>query len=264
MSTRIIVGLIGLAVVFAITWVGGLPFVLTAVAAILIGGHEFYTMLTIGGYRPHVWLGLIWLAALALSGWQPELLPLTTLLTVGFIASIIAALFVVDQPLRTWTATAVVAIYLGVMMEQAISLRLMPEGFWWLILSFAIAWMNDTAAYFTGVTIGRHKLWPRLSPKKTWEGTIGGWVAAALIGGLFAWLSPLQLGFAVGAVLGTLGGVLGLFGDLSISMVKRQVGVKDSGVFFPGHGGMLDRLDSMLFVVPFVYQAALFLVRWSA
>jgi phosphatidate cytidylyltransferase len=104
-------------------------------------------------------------------------------------------------------------------------------------------------------------MWPRLSPKKTWEGTIGGWIGAALTGALLAWLLPLGLAVWEGALIGLLGGVLGLAGDLSISMVKRQVGVKDSGRFFPGHGGMLDRLDSMSFVIPFVYQAAILLTR---
>jgi phosphatidate cytidylyltransferase len=259
MRTRVIVGLTSLAIVLGITWVGGIPFVAAATAGILIGGHEFYVMLAKGNYRPNAWVGLIWMAALAFTGWRPDLLPLSLVLTVGFFITIIAALFVTEHPVSAFIATAGVAVYLGVMMAQGIGLRLLPEGFWWLILGFAITWTNDSAAYFTGVTIGRRKLWPRLSPKKTWEGTIGGWIGAALVGGLLTWLSPLQMGFLPGMILGALGGVLGLFGDLSISMVKREVGVKDSGVFFPGHGGMLDRLDSMLFVIPFVYQAALFL-----
>jgi phosphatidate cytidylyltransferase len=124
---------------------------------------------------------------------------------------------------------------------------------WWLLMAILITWSNDTLAYFTGVTIGKHKLWPRLSPKKSWEGTVGGFLGAALAGGLVAMLSPLSIGFGLGALIGLIGGILALFGDLSISMVKRQVGVKDSGHLIPGHGGMLDRLDSVLFVVPFVY-----------
>jgi phosphatidate cytidylyltransferase len=141
------------------------------------------------------------------------------------------------------------------MMAQVLALRLSPEGLWWLLFGLLITWTNDTAAYFVGVTIGRHKLWPRLSPKKTWEGTIGGWVAATLLGGMLALWLPLSKSLVYGAGLGALCGVLALFGDLAISMVKRQVGVKDSGKLFPGHGGMLDRIDSVLFVLPFLYQA---------
>ena len=80
-------------------------------------------------------------------------------------------------------------------------------------------------------------------------------MGAALLGGLAAWLTPLDASIFFGAFLGIAGGVLALFGDLSISMLKRQAGVKDSSNFFPGHGGMLDRLDSPLFVLPFIYQA---------
>ena len=132
-----------------------------------------------------------------------------------------------------------------------------------MILGIFITWMNDTTAYFTGVTIGRNKLWPRLSPKKTWEGTISGWLGAALMGGLVTWLTPVPLTLRGGLLLGFGCGLLGFMGDLSISVVKRQVGVKDSGRFFPGHGGMLDRLDSSLFTLPFVYQVVYLLTLYQ-
>ena len=261
MLTRIVVGLAALAVVLAITWIGGIVFYIAALAAIVVGGYEFYTMLAKGGYAPATWLGLVWLALISTTGYVPDRLPLLTVLTLGFFATISYTLFVRDRPIHTLAATSLVAVYLGLMMAQGIGLRLLPQGFWWLILAFAVTWVNDSAAYFTGVTLGRHRMWPRLSPKKTWEGTVGGWIGAALAGALIVWLLPVGIAVWQGAAIGLIGGVLGLAGDLSISMVKRQVGVKDSGTFFPGHGGMLDRLDSMLFVIPFVYQAALLLTR---
>ena len=142
----------------------------------------------------------------------------------------------------------------------------MPDGQWWLIFGFLVTWANDSVAYFVGTNLGRHKLWPRLSPKKTWEGTVGGWIGAAATGGLLIWFTPLgdDVPVLFGVVVGLFCGVLGLFGDLSISMLKRQAGVKDSGVFFPGHGGMLDRLDSLLFVLPFVYQVLLLWQRFAS
>ena len=155
--------------------------------------------------------------------------------------------------------TSVGAIYIGLMMGQALALRLLPDGLWWLLFGVLVTWMNDTAAYFTGSTLGRHKLWPRLSPKKSWEGTLGGWLGAALIGGALVEVMPVHTAFPLGATLGLACGILALFGDLSISMLKRQIGVKDTGNLFPGHGGMLDRLDSILFVLPFVYQIVLLL-----
>lgn len=261
MLTRTVVGLTALAAVLAISWLGGIWFYAAALAAALIGGYEFYTMLAKGGYAPATWLGMAWIALIATTGYIPDRLPLLPVLTLGFYAIITYTLFVRDKPIHTLAATSLVAVYLGLMMEQGIAMRLLPQGFWWLLLAFAVTWVNDSAAYFTGVTLGRHRMWPRLSPKKTWEGTIGGWVGAAVAGALFAAYTPLELAAWQGAIIGLIGGVLGLAGDLSISMVKRQVGVKDSGHLFPGHGGMLDRLDSMLFVIPFVYEAALLLTR---
>jgi phosphatidate cytidylyltransferase len=139
-------------------------------------------------------------------------------------------------------------------------LRQLPDGFWWLLYGLLIGWTNDSAAYFTGVTLGRRRLWPRLSPKKTWEGTVAGWIGAALMGGLLMTVLPVQMSVVYGALLGAVGGVFALFGDLAVSMVKRQVKVKDSGHLIPGHGGFLDRLDSLLFVLPLVY----YVVVWYA
>ena len=145
------------------------------------------------------------------------------------------------------------------MMGQALALRLLPNGLYWMLLGLGVTMLNDSAAYFVGVTIGRKRILPALSPKKSWEGTVGGWIAATLTGAAVAFWSPLDLAVWLGALIGLVGGILALFGDLAISMLKRQIGVKDSGVFLPGHGGFLDRLDSIMFVLPFVFQMALLL-----
>jgi phosphatidate cytidylyltransferase len=148
------------------------------------------------------------------------------------------------------------ALYLGTMLGQAMALRQLENGVWWVYLGLALTWMNDSAAFFVGVAFGRHKLWPRLSPKKSWEGTIAGWITAAIVGAVWIIITPLSATHSpfFGAFVGLVSGFLALWGDLSISTLKRQVGVKDTGHIFPGHGGVLDRLDSLLFVLPFVYQ----------
>ncbi len=118
--------------------------------------------------------------------------------------------------------------------------------FWMLIL----IWVNDIGAYFIGSAIGRHKLSPSISPNKTWEGTIGGIVICAVVGFYSADLiliTPLQ-----GIIMGTIVGITATLGDLYESMLKRKAEVKDSGNLLPGHGGLLDRLDSLLFVAPVV------------
>ena len=121
-----------------------------------------------------------------------------------------------------------------------------------LLLVFVILWANDTFAYLTGRLLGKHKLFERISPGKTIEGSIGGLVFTLAGIMLFShyvdWLSLWQ---AIG--MGLIAVVFGTLGDLCESMLKRQAGVKDSGNLIPGHGGVLDRFDSVLFAVPFVY-----------
>lgn len=257
MLTRAIVGVlyavILIGAVIAGTWTSALLFLAMGV----LGGVEFYRMAEAGGYRPATWLGVLWIAGLVLTGWQPQIVPLSTMLTVGLIGVLVYSLFQVDRPFNMWIVTSAGAVYLGMMTSQMLALRLLPNGMWLVFLGFFATWANDTFAYFTGVAIGRHKIWPRLSPKKSWEGTIGGCVAAAVVGGLTAGLSPLAISPFFGAVVGFGAGVIAFFGDLGISMIKRQVGVKDSGTLLPGHGGVLDRIDSILFVLPFIYQAVL-------
>ncbi len=123
-----------------------------------------------------------------------------------------------------------------------------------LFALFGVVWLGDTGAYFTGRAVGRHALAPRISPKKTWEGTVGGLLAS--IAGVFVvqalfGLSDLPASRAVAIGLGA--GVVEQLGDLCESLLKRAAGAKDSGALLPGHGGMLDRIDGMLFAAPLVY-----------
>jgi phosphatidate cytidylyltransferase len=260
MKQRMIVGLLALPVVLLPIWFGGGWLLLLLLVVGLGGGLEFYRLMQIGGYHPNRLLGLGWLALLIISHWEPRLFPLipaySLVVIAGMIITLIDSMHEKQQPMSTWMATSMGAIYIGTMWGQAMALRQLPEGVWWVLLALLLTWTNDTAAYIVGVNFGRHKLWPRLSPKKSWEGTIAGWITAGVVGALWVAFTPLGATHSpiFGAVVGMLAGVLALFGDLSISTLKRQVGVKDSGHIFPGHGGFLDRSDSLLFVVPFVHQ----------
>jgi phosphatidate cytidylyltransferase len=261
--TRIVVGLVSLPLVLALIWLGGVWCLLLILATALVGGVELFGLLAHGGYHPVRWLGLVWVAALVATGWQPGLPLASLVITAGLLATLIFALFQTERPVNGWLTTSGAAIYLGLLLGQTLALRQLPAGLWWFLFGLLITWTNDTAAYFAGVTVGRHRLWPRLSPKKTWEGTIAGWIGAALMGGLLMVIFPLEHSLPVGFVLGGLGGLFGLLGDLAMSMVKRQVGVKDSSQLIPGHGGVLDRLDSILFVMPLIYQVVILLGAWS-
>jgi phosphatidate cytidylyltransferase len=148
------------------------------------------------------------------------------------------------------------AAYLGGLGGSIAALRVLPPaelGPWRLLLLLAIVMGADTAAFFVGSAVGRHKLAPAISPGKTVEGLFGG-LAGGVIGALavrWAGLRALPLGHAVALGLGV--AALGTAGDLAESLLKRWAGVKDSGRLFPGHGGMLDRLDSLLFAGPVLY-----------
>jgi phosphatidate cytidylyltransferase len=259
MRERIVVGLIALPAVLIPIWFGGVWLALFLMIVGIGGGLEFYRLMQIGGYQPSRILGLVWLSLLILANWQAQLLPFSLMVMAGMIVTLIDAMHQKQAPMNTWMSTGMGALYIGTMLGQALALRQLPNGMWWVLLGLALTWMNDSAAYFVGVTFGRHKLWPRLSPKKTWEGTIAGWATAAVVGTLWILFTPLNATHSpyFGAIVGLASGILALFGDLSISTLKRQVGVKDTGHIFPGHGGVLDRLDSLLFVLPFVYQVVL-------
>ena len=257
MKTRILAALVALPIALIPIWLGGPWCALLFLGAAIFGGLELYHLMEIGGFYPNWQLGIAWIGALVLNGWRPDLLPLAPVLIAGLLVTMTEALRARENPAGRWMSTAVGAIYLGVATGQTLALRQLPDGLWWVLYGLAVAWANDSAAYFVGVTVGRHRLWPRLSPKKTWEGTIAGWIGAALAGALAVWLMPLHDSLWLGATIGFVCGILGLFGDLSLSMLKRQSGVKDTGHLIPGHGGLLDRMDSLLFVMPFLATLAL-------
>ena len=154
------------------------------------------------------------------------------------------------------TATITGIVYAGFLTTYlALFKRLAPmsEGGHFVILVLVIAWLADTGGYFAGRFLGRARLYEAVSPKKTWAGAYGG-IAGSLLGVLVVKLALLDwLGWFDVAAIAVAGGVLGQLGDLTESLIKRSVGVKDSGALLPGHGGILDRIDAVLFIAPFVY-----------
>jgi phosphatidate cytidylyltransferase len=129
----------------------------------------------------------------------------------------------------------------------------MQDGNAWCVAALTITWSNDTSAYFAGRFLGRHKLYPEVSPNKTWEGFAGGMVGSVI--GMFIARGFFFPVFTVTdcLLLGVFGGIFGPMGDLVESMLKRAYGVKDSGRIIPGHGGILDRIDALLFNAPLVF-----------
>ncbi|MBW3621993.1 MAG: phosphatidate cytidylyltransferase [Armatimonadetes bacterium] len=169
------------------------------------------------------------------------------------------------QPFRRASQTLMLAAYPGLFGVAAAlrmrgeSMHLAPfppveEGALWILIAFLMVWVTDSGAYFIGRAWGRRKLAPQLSPSKTWEGALGGWLFATLLGlGLGFWANGVLFGSPVsGLLMGMGAGGVAQVGDLVESALKREIGVKDFGGWLPGHGGVMDRFDSFLFVVPLV------------
>jgi phosphatidate cytidylyltransferase len=196
------------------------------------------------GIPPLGWVGL--LSGIALTLTDPRIAALIAL--VAFVTALLRLDVVALLP---WSAvTLLAAVFLFFPWWCAVQLR--AAGPWWVFFALAINWVGDAAAYYAGRAFGRHKLAPRISPAKSWEGTLAS-LGAALI---FAWaMRPLLGNPSVPAtvVLGLVGNASGQLGDLVESAIKRGAGVKDSGHWLPGHGGFLDRLDSTFFSLPVIY-----------
>jgi phosphatidate cytidylyltransferase len=135
---------------------------------------------------------------------------------------------------------------------------ILPAGAWWLLAALLGVWTFDSAAFFSGRYFGRHKLAPRISPAKTWEGAFGGLLFCIVVC-LVVTVGPLSVPWYLAIVLAFLISMAATLGDLAESLIKRQMNTKDSGQIVPGHGGLLDRIDSLLFVVMIVYLFALVL-----
>jgi phosphatidate cytidylyltransferase len=272
---RVVTALLLLPLVLWLIWLGGLPFALLIAAAAALCAWELNLLPT---RLPEASSEIeeIEMESAVLSGAAivsvggAFLLPLLREIQLGVVTSelvlvavtVIAfadALFFEDKlenaPRRVGLAV-LGAAWFGLFMGSLVELRQLDRGPWWIILTLSITWLNDTGAYFAGRAFGKRKLYPRISPSKTWEGAIGGAAASILAAYVVQhfWLPQLNPWGAV--AIGAGAAVLGPLGDLSESMLKRAFGAKDSGRLLPGHGGILDRVDALLFNAPFVLLLA--------
>lgn len=152
-------------------------------------------------------------------------------------------------------------IYGGMLLSSIVLIHRFEDGGSWVLLAMLVAWLSDTLAYFSGKLFGKRKLYPKLSPKKTVEGALGGLFGSVLgaIGVSLFLIDALPLAHAI--TLGLLCGMLGQAGDLFESLIKRSVGVKDSGSLLPGHGGILDRVDALMYASSGIWLYAHFILR---
>lgn len=262
LRTRVIVAIVLIPLVVGLLYIGDVPWLVGVLGAGVLAWREMAGILHREHFTVDRTLGFFFvlgaIAEVYLHGLAPAQYDLLRpLLAALIIFSLIWALYNKgEHPTADWGVTVASALYLGVTMSYLVALRQRSDGFNWAITAFMITWACDAMAYFVGRSFGRHKLWPRISPKKTWEGIAGGTVGAIVSGlALGAWL--LGLPAWQGLLLGLLVAVAAPFGDLAESLFKRLANLKDSSQLIPGHGGALDRIDSLLFVFPVVTYFAL-------
>lgn len=264
MLTRIITALIGIPALLFIVISGGWILRFSIIALALIGFHEYCNAVS-KKYKPMRYLGfasVLMISTGALYTHQPFEVFLAFLIIAVLVRVVIA------YPKHTIVDASITvfgALYLGFLFPFASLVREMAMGEFFVWLIFISAWGTDTCAYFAGSFLGKNKLAPALSPNKTIEGAVGGVFGAAVLGFVYAWgygtyynSSIMPYLFLV-PLITALGSVIAQFGDLSASTIKRTLDVKDFGYILPGHGGILDRFDSVLFTAPFIYMALYFI-----
>jgi phosphatidate cytidylyltransferase len=235
-------------IVYVVVWGPQWAFLAVLAAVALLCFHEYSGI--VAGYRIERPGPLGYAAGLIilLARNEPTLLvTLAVLLVLAFTLG----LEDLGKTLPRAGATALGLIYVFAVWRTAISLRAISP--YWLMFALALNWVADTAAYYVGRWCGRHKLAPRISPGKSWEGAIASFAAALVFAVVYLRFLIPSAGPAQALLLGGAGNVAGQIGDLAESALKRGAGVKDSGNMLPGHGGWLDRVDSALFAVPVIY-----------
>jgi len=262
---RTLTAVIGIPVVLACVWLGGWWAFAACTLLAFWGAYELHGMMLHEGYHPLIVMSLALSMLFLVAAMLPQQRPLLLEIGLSLVLLVTFPLFFfrkqLDGAIVDWSLTLSMAIYLGWPLSLMPLLRGyqlgLSNGFWWLITLLLGVWGFDTGAFFAGHFFGRHKLAPHISPGKTWEGVFGGMVFSIAAALLFT-VRPLGVAWYLALVLGLLIGAAATLGDLAESLIKRQTHVKDSGISIPGHGGILDRIDSLLFAVIVVYFFAQF------
>lgn len=272
MKQRILVAVVGIPLLLAVLcWAPDWATALLLAALSVIAAHELLTAVC-GAEKAKRWTalpavtGALVIAAVYFSGEHyadsPAGTVLRWLIAAAVLALLLASVLTYGRPgalvLQDVCVMAVAGLVIPWAFSCMLQLRMLPHGAGMVLMPLVAAFCSDSAALFTGMACGRHKMAPLVSPHKTVEGALGG-IAGGVVGMVifrivfyFCTLVPLHIGWCV--VIGLVGALLGELGDLSFSVIKRQVSIKDYGRLLPGHGGVLDRFDSVLFAAPMIWM----------
>ncbi|MBI5031788.1 MAG: phosphatidate cytidylyltransferase [Chloroflexi bacterium] len=259
LKLRLASALVLIPVILGSVYYGGPVFFVAVTFALLVAGWEFFDMARRAGYRPSMLVGLALIAFIAWDTSSPNN-ALRPIVTIALIITLTIGLFRHgDGWLTGWAYTFAGVLYVGWLGSYFFLVRSLDDGRYWTTFALLVAWATDTGAYLAGTYLGKHGFFTSISPKKTWEGAIGGWLAAVVVAVALGALIDLPIMHSILFGFGL--AVACTIGDLAESLFKRQTGVKDSSNMIPGHGGLLDRIDSLLFAAAFTYYYLIWILR---
>lgn len=255
---RLATAAVGIPLLLLLVWAGGLWITALVVTLVLLGVQELYGLGGVDRQWEQRLLGLTFAAFLVLAG--RELGVWAALLVAAGLLVLLVSHRWTPASARSWLLTLGGPLYLGGALSHALLLRELEQGVAWLLLAILTTFSVDTGAYFIGRTLGRHRMAPRISPGKTWEGAVGGLAGGIGAATVLVWSFGLPLELALAPLLGLGVALVAQAGDLFESAIKRAAGAKEAGHLLPGHGGILDRLDSVVLTLVLVYHVA----KWGA
>ncbi len=253
LAQRVLSAIVLMPLLLAAVAAGDLWFLAVVAVASCLATWEFYSLLRRAGFSTLWPLGIALSLTFVLDAYQGGRLASVHIFALALLLSL-SYLLIRRQSeggLVDWAVTWLPPLYVGFLLSYGVLLRQLPLGDRWLYLALGVTWATDTSAYFVGRTLGRHSFFRQVSPRKTLEGALGGVVCGALAGTAFSLLFGWEPARIVPLAL--LASVAAEAGDLAESFIKRQLGTKDAGSLIPGHGGVMDRLDSLIFVFVVTY-----------
>jgi phosphatidate cytidylyltransferase len=270
---RVLSAVVFVPILFASIWFGNPWFSVVVAIAALLGVIEFYAMVARREWQPLTFFGTLWTLFFIFNAYYAPkyssnniyILVTSALITSAVALSLVRVLFLRssgEKVMVSWAASVAGIFYMGWLLSYWVLIMNSYGGDWngrdWVILALFSTFAVDTTAYFIGRAWGRHKMAPTVSPGKTWEGAIGGLVGAIVAVVALALILDIDISYSEMVIVGVLIAVFAQLGDLAESKLKRSMGAKEASNLIPGHGGILDRLDSIVFTGVVVYYC----LRW--